>query len=80
MRIALERHELFDAFSAEAHDAADVVACQIDEHDVFRALLGVFGELRGQSLVVLGRAPAPTGACDRSADHATVEDLHHGLG
>ena len=62
------------------HDAADVVAGQVDEHHVLGDLLRVLDELGGEPAVVLvGRAPT-TGAGDRSGDHTTVEQLHHRLG
>ena len=65
MRVALERHQLLDLLGAELHDAADVVAREVDEHHVLGALLRVLDELGRQPLVVLlacGRA----GACPRS--------------
>ena len=39
--VALEGHQLVDLLGAEAHDPADVVAGQVDEHDVLGQLLRV---------------------------------------
>ena len=44
MRVALDRHELGDAHGARGRHAADVVAQEVDEHEVLRALLGVAGQ------------------------------------
>ena len=80
MGVTLEHHQLFHLFGAELHDPPDVVAGQVDQHDVLGALLGMFRELGGHAPVVgVGAAPA-TGARDRPADDAPVGELHHGLG
>ncbi len=61
-------------------DAADVVAREVDQHDVLGAFLRVLAQLcRHQAIVLLGPAAEP-GAGDRAADHATAEHLHHRLG
>ena len=62
-----------------AHDPPDVVSGEIDEHHVLGALLRVFGELGGHAPVVGFGATAPSGARDRTADDAPVEQLHHRL-
>ena len=78
--VALERHHLVDLLGAEADDPADVVAGQVDEHDVLGELLRVLAQLGRQAPVVLvGAAPA-AGAGDRPGDDLAVEQLHHRLG
>ena len=57
MAVALERHQLVDLHGAVLDDAADVVAGQVDQHDVLGALLGVLGQLGGELAVVLVGAP-----------------------
>ncbi len=46
--------------------AADVVAAQVEQHDVLRALLLVAQQVRLQLGIFLGRAPPPPGARQRS--------------
>ena len=62
MAVALEGHELVDLLGAEAHDPADVVAGQVDQHDVLGQLLRVLGQLRAEQPVVLARS-RPGAAC-----------------
>ena len=78
--VALERHQLVDLLGAEPHDPTDVVARQVDEHDVLGDLLGVLAQLAGQAAVVLVGATPPPRARDRPGDHLAVEQLHHRLG
>ena len=42
------RHELIDVHGARFADAAEVVAFQVDQHDVLGALLRVGVQLAGQ--------------------------------
>ena len=60
--------------------AADVVAGQVDEHDVLGDLLRVLLQLAGHAPVVVVVAAAAAGAGDRAADHLAAEHLHHRLG
>ena len=46
-------------------DPAEVVAAEVDEHQVLRALLRVGQQLGGERGVFLCRRPAPPGAGDR---------------
>jgi hypothetical protein len=39
--VALDEHEVFDADAGEFADAANVVAAEVDEHEVFGALFFV---------------------------------------
>ena len=64
VRVALDEHQLFDAHRAVFRNAAQVVAAQIDQHDVLGAFLGIGGEFGFQALRLLfrraprGRVPA----------------------
>ena len=78
--VALERHELVDVAGAELDDPPDVVAGQVDQHDVLGALLGVLEQLGGELAVVLVGAAAEPRAGDRTRDHPALEQLHHRLG
>jgi hypothetical protein len=78
--VALEGHQLVDVARAELDDPADVVARQVDQHDVLGALLGMLQQLGRELTVVLVGATAKTGAGDRPRDDLAVEQLHHRLG
>ena len=66
VRVVLVDHELRDAHGAVLADAPEVVALEVDQHDVLGAVLGVEVELLGQR-VVLGARGRRAGACRRSA-------------
>ena len=78
--VALERQQLVHVHGAEAGDAADVVAGQVDQHDVLGHLLGVLPQLAGHAPVVLVGAPPTAGAGDGPGDHPPAQQLHHRLG
>src|SRR5690606_36659911 len=48
VRIAFDHHLVGDLDAADLGDAADIIACQVDQHDVFGDLLGVCLELGGK--------------------------------
>ena len=64
--VALDGHQLVDPFGTEAGDPADVVAGEVDEHDVLGELLRVLDEL-GLEPAVLLVVRAAAGASRRSA-------------
>ena len=60
MAVALDPHEIDDVDGAGGADPADVVARQVDEHDVLGPLLGVGPQLgRELGVDLRGRAPGP---------------------
>ena len=61
-------------------DAADVVAAQVDEHDVLGALLGIGQQLFGQGTVLGLVGAAAAGAGQRPDRHRPVLDAHQDLG
>ena len=63
MRIAFDLHEFVYLDAAGNADAPDVVACQINQHDVFGSLFGIVFQFFRQLLIALysvprGRVPA----------------------
>ena len=66
VRVALDLHQPRHADRARLGDAADVVAAEVDQHDVLGALLLVGEQARGQRFVLLGRVAARHRAGDRS--------------
>ena len=81
VRVALERHVGRHAHRAVRRHAADVVAPEVDEHDVLGALLLVALQLLGRAARPLPRC-ARAGACRRSDASATLPpfDAHQHLG
>ena len=65
---------------AELRHPADIVAGQVDEHDVLGDLLRVLAQLARHPPVVVVGAAAAAGAGDGPGDDPAVEELHHGLG
>ena len=63
--IGLHRHVLIDAHRAADADPAQIVALQIDQHDVLRALLFVVEQRLDQRRVALRRVRRAAG-CRRS--------------
>src|SRR4029077_3460827 len=63
MRIALDKFEALDLHGAVFADAAEVIAAEVHQHDVFGKLLGIGGEVGGQTLVLgfVSAAPARAG-------------------
>ena len=65
VRVTFDRHEFVDLDRARHADAAQVVAFQIDQHDVLGALLGMLDELAHARGFVVA-ANARTRAGDRA--------------
>jgi hypothetical protein len=78
--VAPHVHELDDVDRAGAADPLEVVAAEVDEHDVLGALLGVGEQLVGQAHVVLGGLAARARSGDRVGDRPVAGDAHEGLG
>ena len=78
--VTFDRHQLVDTLGSELRHPADVVAGEIDEHDVLGSLLGVLDELSLEPPVLLVGGTAPPGAGDGARHDAPTEQLHHRLG
>ena len=70
VRIALDRHLLGDADAANLRDAADIVASQVEQHDVLGDFLRIVHELGRQRLVGVARRAARPCA----GEHRPVRD------
>ena len=71
VRITFDRHQLVDFDAADRGDPADVVAAQVDQHDVLGALFGV-GEQIGFELALFFRGGAAA-AC--AGDGAQLDGI-----
>ena len=80
MRVALERHVGRHFHGAIRRHAPDVVASEIDEHDVLRALLLVALQLLGEANVFFFIPAARAGAGNRMRLDAAAFDTHEHLG
>ena len=80
VRIGLDGHELIHPHAAGLAHAPEVVALQIDEHDVFGALLGVGGKFGHLARIISGAAAARPRAGDRTRVDAPAADPHQPLG
>ena len=68
VRIALDEHQPLDLDRAVFANAAQVVATEIDEHDVLGAFLGIGEKLRFEFAVFFFVAPARPRAGQRTVD------------
>src|SRR5690554_7980408 len=78
--VALDAEQLGYSNAAEGAAAAQVVAQQIDDHQVLCAVLGAVAQLFGQSTVRFGIDAPGAGALDRAGFHLTVADLEEAFG
>jgi len=78
--VALDGHELGDADGAGGGDAPDVVAQEVDEHEVLGAFLGVARELAGEGEVGGLVADAGAGSGDGAGGEAATDELDEELG
>ena len=80
VRVALERHERRHAHAAVLAHAAEVVAAEIDEHDVLGALLLVALQLVGEALILFVGPAARPRAGNRMRHGMPPFDAHQHLG
>ena len=66
VRVGLDGHERLDLDGAVLAHAPEVVAAEVDEHDVLGALLLVREQVLGDRAVLLRVAAARAGAGDRA--------------
>ena len=79
MAVALDLHELRDVDRPRLADATEVVAREVDQHDVLRTLLGVGQQFLTEHAVLVGVRSTSTRASDRPCLHAPALDLHERL-
>ena len=78
--VALEEEAVGHLDGADLGDAADIVAAEVEQHQVLGALLGV-GEQLLAEVLVLGRGRAArAGAGDRADGDLAVAHAHQDLG
>ena len=78
--VVFEEELVGDLDRADLGDAADVVAAEVEQHQVLGALLGVGEQLVGERAVVLGRRAARPGAGDRADGDLAVAHPDQDLG
>ena len=77
--VALQGKQLRYADRAGLAAATQVVAQQVDDHQVLGTILGAADQLIGIGLVVCSAGTARAGALDRSRLHAPPADLQETL-
>ena len=77
--VALDDQLLGDPHRADLGDAADVVAAEVEQHQVLGALLGIGQQLVRQRLVLGRRRAAPAGAGERADGDRAVAQPHQDL-
>ena len=78
MRVSFDLHHIGELHGLIIGHAADVVAAQVDEHDMLGAFLGISQQLIGQGLVFGFIRPAAAGARqgpdrDHAFEHANQD-------
>lgn len=79
MAVTLDRHEVLDLHAARQRDPAEVVAAEIDQHQVFGAFLLVAEQFVGQFAVQRGSRAAFAGSGDRAHHSRAVLQFHQRL-
>ena len=77
--VALDEHLLGDLDGADLGDAADVVAAEIEQHQMLGALLRIGQQVGGERLVLGRRCAAPARAGDRADGDLAVAQPHQDL-
>jgi hypothetical protein len=67
-RIGLDLEQFFDAHAAGSGDAAEIVADEIDDHQILRPLLFAVRKTRAPALVLIRIGAAWRGAFHRTRD------------
>mmetsp|Transcript_21136 Transcript_21136/g.68381 ORF Transcript_21136/g.68381 Transcript_21136/m.68381 type:complete len:375 (+) Transcript_21136:286-1410(+) len=80
VRVSFHLHELLHFDRAALGDGADVVAAEVDEHDVLGALLLVREKLHLDALVLFRAGPARARAGERAVRHLPLLDPAQNLG
>ena len=80
MGIALDHHFLSQAHAARFAHPADIIAAQINQHEVLGDLFLIGQQLRLKRLILLFGRTAPTGTGDRSNGHQSLLESHQNFG
>src|SRR5579875_3640231 len=76
MRITLYLHKFAHLHAARGTNAPDIVASEIDEHHMFRALFGIAFQFLGEPLVALAVSAAWTCTGKRANRHLVVLEAY----
>ena len=79
VRVALDAAKFVDTHAAGAADATEVIAFEVDQHDVFRAFLGIALEFSEQSRIDNRIDVATARAGNRTRVHAIAADADQPL-
>ena len=74
--VALDEEAVGHLHRADLGDAADVVAAEIEQHQMLGALLRIGEQFRAERGVLLGRLAAPARAGDRADRHLALAHAH----
>ena len=72
LAVALDEELIGDFDAADLGDAADIVAAEIEQHQMLGALLGIGEQLLLERLVFVRRGAAPPRAGERANGHGAV--------
>ena len=80
VRVFFDGHQLVDLYAAIFGDAAEVIAAEVDQHQMLSYLLGVAFHFFGESVVLVGGLAARPRARDRAVLEpvALAADQHLG--
>ena len=80
MSVGLHAHVLIDTHRAAGAHAPQIVALQVDQHDVFGAFLLVVQERSDQRGITLRSRAARAGPCDRPGRNGVAADRYQPFG
>src|ERR1700722_8988830 len=78
--VALDEHQLVDGNGAVFADPAEIVATEINEHDVFGAFFGIGEKIFFEGLIFGFGTAARNSAGDGAVGHLAVLDFHQHFG
>ncbi len=73
LAVALDEELVGDLDRADLGDAADIVAAEIEQHQMLGALLGIGQQFRFERLILVRRRAARPGAGDRADGDDAVD-------
>ncbi len=76
LAIIFEEEAIGDAHRAGFCDAANVVAAEVEQHEMLCALLGVRKQIRGQAFVILGSCASRARSGDRPDGDLSLMHAH----
>ena len=64
--VALKNHGFVELLSTELHHTTNIVAGEVDEHDVLGDLLGMFTQFSAETTILFIGPTTPAGSGDRA--------------